>query len=214
MKLRVTILALFAYATCFAQGSQATYSSVKSKADSIVRNFTGDEVFERYIVLDSTRSLYLNKMENKKTTFRYLPKFKPDHLRFYYNFDHPRLGKSFPIVFTLDLGHKLIPDDQTYGLINIIDFIDSAVVTKRQAFEMCRDEAVSLQRKSMKLTWYNQSVDFERFGQTGDLTSIWCGRIVWAVSGKINFRGEIYSGTFYVDAITGQMTRAFAVPWD
>jgi hypothetical protein len=168
-------------------------------ADHIVAFFLGDEIFQRYVKLDTKKS----KPSISNSFF------------FQYNFRHPKFsGEKFVISFTLDSAGHLVAGDETHGLIRIPPRSDSTWITARQALRICRDQANRLKKSSVRLAWDSTNVSYHIFQKTRDFRDIIPGDMVWKVDGEVLFRGDRYSGTFEVNVLSGSVTRRFAVPWD
>lgn len=168
-------------------------------ADHIVAFFLGDEIFQRYVKLDTKKS----KPSISNSFF------------FQYNFRHPKFSvEKFVISFTLDSAGHLIPGDDTRGLIRIPPRSDSTWITARQALSICRDQASRLKKSSLRLAWDSTDVSYHIFQKTHDFRDIIPGDMVWKVDGEVLFRGDRYSGTFEVNVLTGSVARRFAIPWD
>lgn len=217
--MRSILLSLFLFTPILSEGqiNRSIYSPYKEKADSIIILFLGQNVLEKYVRLDSGKSQYQVKelIGIRKASFKSRLEFIPDSFEFHYTFTHPRLsGETFKIIFTLDSSGMFIVNNETYGLINTLDLEESKIISKEQALDISKSEAEIIKKNSIALVWYKDTVDFERFKQSRDLADIWTGRIVWKIDGKVRFRGKLYEGALYIDALNGQVTRAFAVPWD
>ena len=168
-------------------------------ADSIIVYFLGEEIFQRYVKIDTRKS---------KST-------KPNAHFFQYNFRHPKFsGETFIITFTLDSDGHFVPGDETRGLIRIPSPNDSAWVTQRQALSICRGRGHRVKKRSLRLEWDSTNVSYNTFQKTNDYRDIVPGDIVWKVDGTVLFRSDRYSGTFEVNALTGSLARRFAIPWD
>ena len=168
-------------------------------ADSIIAYFLGEEIFERYVKIDTKKSKSI----------------KPNSVFFRYNFRHPKFsGETFVIAFTLDSAGNFVPGNETRGLIRIPSPNDSAWVTGRQALSICRGRGHRIKKSSLQLEWDPTNVSYQTFQTTNDFRDIVPGDIVWKVDGKVLFRGDRYSGTFEVNVLTGNLARRFAIPWD
>ena len=102
---------------------QPPHYSHQNTADSIIAYFLGEEIFQRYVKIDTRKSKSI----------------KPNAHFFQYNFRHPKFsGETFIIAFTLDSTGKFVPGEETRGLIRIPSPIDSAWITRGQALNICR----------------------------------------------------------------------------
>lgn len=217
MWILIFFLLFCSYLTSGAQNNRSQYKPYQDKADSIVGLFLGQNAFENSVRLDSGKSLYRITEINRtqETNFTNRLTYKPTSFVFHYDFTHPHLyDEIFPVVFALDSSGRLMVGKETQGLITALDFDDAKIVTRKQALKVCQSQAKSIKKNSAALIWYNATVDYERYAQSHDLSSIWCGRMMWRIEGRIKFRGDFYDGAFYVDVLNGQVARAFAVPWD
>jgi len=168
-------------------------------ADSIIAYFLGEEIFQRYVKIDTRKS----KSIKHKAHF------------FQYNFRHPKFSReTFVIAFTLDSAGRFVPGDETRGLIRIPSPNDSAWVTRREALDVCKGRGQWIKKRSLRLEWDPANVSYQTFQKTNDYRDIVPGDIVWKVDGKVLFRGDRYSGTFEVNVLTGSLARRFAIPWD
>ena len=169
------------------------------KADSIVAFLLGKEIYQRYVTLNTKKS--------KQT--------KANAHFFQYNFRHPKFsGETFVMAFTLDSAGQFVPGKETRGLVRILSRDDSAWITRRQVFELCRGRGQRIRKSSLRLDWDPTNVSYDTFQKTNDFRDIVFGDLVWKVNGKVLFRGERYSGTFEVNVLTGTLARRFAIPWD
>jgi hypothetical protein len=192
------LLLAFLPLTVPAQHSADQYSRQRD-ADNIVAFFIGDEIFQRYVKLDTR--------ETRKSS--------PNTVFFQYNFQHPKFsGETFVIAFTLDSAGQFIPGKETRGLIHIGPGSDSAWITARQALRIARNEGHRIKKNSLRLEWDPTDVSYDNFEKTRDFRDIIPGDIVWKIDGVVMFRGDPYSGTFNVNVLTGQVARRFAIPWD
>lgn len=192
--MKTTLLLILLPLVAFSQ-HESQYTS-QQHADRIVSYFFGDEIFRKYITTDD----HTNPATTGQT--------------FKYKFRHSRFGdRTFPIALTVDSSGHLIPGNDTRGLVKIASPNDSSWVSARQAFEICRDSG-RIKRKSIRLTWDSTSVSYANYERTHNLADIFPGNIVWQIDGQVLFRGDWYSGTFEVDALTGRLTKRFAIPWD
>jgi len=179
--------------------AQKPADSQRYRADSVVAFFLADEVFQRYVKLDTKETRHATA----NSTF------------FKYNFRHPKFsGETFVIAFTLDSAGQIVPGKETCGLVRIESPNDSTWITAKQAVAICRDEAHRINKRSLRLVWDSTSVSYDTFKLTHDYRHIVPGRIVWRIDGEVLFRGDRYSGTFDVDLFTGRVARRFAIPWD
>ena len=179
--------------------AQKPMDSQRYKADSVVAFFLGDEVFQRYVKLDTKET----KQPTANSTF------------FKYNFRHPKFsGETFVIAFTLDSAGQFVPGEETRGLVRIESPNDSTWITAKQAVAICRDQAVRINKRSLRLVWDSTPASYDTFKVTHDYRDILPGRIVWKIDGEVLFRGDRYRGTFDVDLFTGRVARRFAIPWD
>ena len=171
----------------------------RQNADSVVVFFLGDDVFQRYVNLNTEKSKRL-------TSNAYL---------FQYNFRHPKFsGETFVIAFTLDSTGRFNQGEETRGLIHMLSNSDSTWINARQALHICRDQAHRIKKRSLRLAWDSTAVSFDVFQKTNDFRDIVPGHLVWEVDGEVIFRGQRYSGTFEVNVLTGAVARRFAIPWD
>ena len=210
------ILLLFACITLTAHGQQPSAEQRNlAKADSIVTYFLGAENFQKYVVLNSVKtSGHENYPERdsvaaKATSGRGL-------LLYEYFFRHPKFsGHIFPIIITLDSTGQFVPSPQTRGLVDATSINDSSSVNARQALDLCYHEPHrSIRKRSLRLASDAVDVSYDTFQRTHNFRDIVPGRIVWQVDGKVEFRGDVYSGMFQVDLVTGTVGRHFAIPWD
>jgi len=179
--------------------AQKPTDSQRYKADSVVAFFVGDEIFQRYVKLDTKEA----KQPTANSTF------------FKYNFRHPKFsGETFVIAFTLDSAGQFVPGEETRGIVRIESPNDSTWMTAKQAVAICRDQARRINKRSLRLVWDSIPVSYDTFKITHDYRDISPGRIVWKIDGEVLFRGDRYSGTFDVDLFTGIVARHFAIPWD
>ena len=168
-------------------------------ADSIITYFLGEEIFQRYVKLNTKKSKLI----------------KPNAQFYQYDFRHPKFsGETFVIAFTLDSTGQFLPGEETRGLIRISSPNDSAWVTRRQAFDICGGRGHRIKKSSLRLAWDPTNVSYQAFQKTNDFRDIVAGNIVWKIDGKVLFRGDRYSGTFEVNVLTGSLARRFAIPWD
>jgi hypothetical protein len=168
-------------------------------ADSIIAYFLSEEIFQRYVKIDTRESKSI----------------KPNAHFFQYNFRHPKFsGETFIIAFTLDSAGHFVPGDETRGLIRIPSTSDSAWITRRQALDISSGREHRVKKSSLRLDWDPTNVSYQTFQKTNDFRDIVAGDIVWKVDGKVLFRGDRYSGTFEVNVLTGSLARRFAIPWD
>jgi hypothetical protein len=179
------------------------------KADSIIAYFLSEEVFMRYVkpqgmCLEIIR--FNNHVVHKSETL----------IR--YNFKHPKFSnKTFEISFVLDSCGRLIvdePNPPVKGLIRIDSLNETNWISAEQAINICSDQSYRLKKKSLRLTWDSNNVSYDTYLKTGNFRDIVPGELVWEIDGKVEFRGDIYSGTFQVNAVTGLVSRLFAIPWD
>ena len=169
------------------------------RADSIIAYFLGEEIFQRYVKLNTKKSKLI----------------KPNAHFYQYNFRHPKFsGETFVIAFTLDSAGQFLPGEETRGLIRIPSPNDSAWITRRQVINICRDRRQRIKKSSLQLAWDSTNVSYQTFQKTNDFRDIVPGNIVWKVDGEVIFRGDRYSGTFEVNVLTGSLARRFAIPWD
>lgn len=196
MKL-IPLVALLFPAAIYAQTPKSTIP-YQSKADSIVVFFLGEQIFNRYVKLDLGSS-----------------KFERDTHSFHYSFKHPKFsGRTLNITFALDANGQFIPSEGTHGLINTATSIDSMWTDGSAALKLCRNQAVRLKKRSLRLEWVATNALYDTFHKTGNYRDIIPGDLVWKVDGEVEFRGDRYSGTFHVNVLTGTVARHFAIPWD
>jgi hypothetical protein len=168
-------------------------------ADSIITYFLGEEIFQRYVKIDTRKS----------KTIKHNAHF------FQYNFRHPKFsGETFVIAFTLDSAGQFVPGGETRGLIRIPSTNDSAWITRQQALDICRGRGHRIKKRSIELEWDSTNVSYQSFQKTNDYRDLVPGDIVWKVDGKVLFRGDRYAGSFEVNVLTGSLARRFAIPWD
>jgi hypothetical protein len=171
----------------------------RDTADSIIGYFLGEEIFQRYVKLNTTKS--------KRIT--------PNAHLYHYDFRHPKCsGETFVIAFTLDSAGQFVPGEETRGFVRILQANDSAWITGRQALNICHGRGHRIKKSSLRLGWDHTSLSYETFQKTNDFRDIVPGCMVWKVEGEVLFRGDRYSGTFEVNVLTGSLTRRFAIPWD
>jgi|GEM_PF-4101748 len=72
----------------------------------------------------------------------------------------------------------------------------SQELTRKQAIQICKDQDYSIKKRSARLT---KNIS---------------GDTIWKINGKVFFRGRWYKGAFEINAKTGAVAKAFAVPWD
>ena len=169
------------------------------RADSIIAYFLGEEIFQRYVKLNTEKSKLI----------------KPNAHFYQYDFRHPKFsGETFVIAFTLDSAGQFVPGKETQGLVHIPSLNDSAWITRQQALNICRGRGQRIKKKSLRLAWDQTGVSYQTFQKTNDFRDIVPGNIVWKVDGEVIFRGDRYSGTFEVNVLTGNLARRFAIPWD
>ena len=76
----------------------------QDSADSIIAYFLGEEIFQRYVKLNTKKSKLI----------------KPNAHFYQYDFRHPKFsGETFVIAFTLDSAGQFVPGEETRGLIRI-----------------------------------------------------------------------------------------------
>jgi len=212
------ILFLFACISITAYGQRHTGAQRNlAKADSIVAFFLGPENFQKYSALDSVK-VYGNVIhsEHEPPGTADSSAFKPRLLLYQYFFRHPKFsGNTFFITITLDTNGQFVPCPQTRGLVDAKSIDDSSSVNAQQALNLCyKEHHRSIKKKSLRLAWDAVEVSYDTFQKTHNFRDIIPGRIVWQVDGKVEFRGDVYSGTFQVDLLTGTVGRHFAIPWD
>ena len=168
-------------------------------ADNIIAYFLGEEIFQRYVKIDTKKS------KHTKLNAHF----------FQYNFRHPKFSReTFIIAFTLDSAGHFVPSGQTRGLIRIPSTSDTAWISRRQALDISRGRGHRIKKRSLRLDWDPTNVSYQSFQKTNDYRDIVAGDIVWKIDGKVLFRGDRYSGTFEVNVLTGNLARRFAIPWD
>ena len=212
-----SILFLFACISLTAYGQRPHVQQRNlAKADSIVAFFLGPENFQKYAALASVK-IYGNvtHVELERQHASDSSAFKPRLLLYEYYFRHPAFsGDIFFITITLDTIGQFFPCPQTRGLVDARSINDSSV-NAQQALELCYNEHHrSIKKKSLRLAWDAVEVSYDTFEKTHNFRDIVPGRIVWQVDGKVEFRGDVYSGMFQIDLLTGTVGRHFAIPWD
>jgi hypothetical protein len=169
----------------------------QNNADSIVTYFLSERMFHQHVSLDVKESYSSNGQSF-----------------FQYRFRHPKFsGEPHIIAFTLDSRGRLVPGKETHGFIKVDSISDTKWIDAREALAICRRQG-KIKRKAPRLAWDSTAVSYDTYRKSGNLRDVVPGTLVWQIDGKVKFRGEMYSGTFEVDVMTGKVFRKFAVPWD
>src|SRR5687767_6389374 len=102
--MKTWLLSLFLFPMLLLAKQHTPHYSHQATADSIVAYYLGEEIFHRYVKIDTKKSKSI----------------KPNAHFFLYNFRHPKFsGETFVIAFTLDSTGKFVPSKETRGLIRI-----------------------------------------------------------------------------------------------